>query len=1296
MVAIANKETEMKMRMSLLCGGLFALLQLLAGGALAYNVGGTILNGTTNGAANIYVVLLNQGSLQSAGYGTTIASIPSGTATGFTIRGVPGGQYKLFSFMDLNSTGSLHTNDPFVSSSSFVVSGADVSIGRITLQTAAPPHPPAAPATLHLVAASDAALLIWDPPRYAYGGYGLNAELADSYTIHWGKSPDPGPGSELGSKVVPAFGGNYHVVIAGLTPGDQLYFRVQAHNQGGDAFSSSAGPFTIAPQTGGATVSGRVYTGGIPNGSGKPLYIALQGESHNYFVGHVTTTVTDPQQWSITGVPPGNYAVYAPLDLNNDGLLSGYIASQGMGGDAAAPHVIVMGGATAVAPDITLRQADGQATVTTQNGQNSRYQVGMRVVSGVKRPISATITGGPNITPPLDMGLRVADGSNSTFGAYALQANPGIKPATGDTYTVSVTYSDGATEILSSKVTNVVTAMATPIFPQGNTTAISTGTPLAWRSSGMPGEYEFSFRIQDQSNNLIWSGWNSNFTLPATRLFTSYNSDGSASQSQLSAGVTYYLTVSINDSFGNQGESQVNFTPQNGGPSITGFTTPSGCATLPSPACLAGVAVNIAGSGFTGASSVMFGGVSQPTFTVQNDNLITATVPGGAPVGPLTVTVAGVTTAGSASFPAAVTFTTGAQTFGAALLSNVTIAVTESSPNNFCITGSSGTCTLTVPSGVPYSLQLHDNSGLRRDTFSHRMVQTYNSIGSLNFTLFADPELPFSVANKGIMYNRVRDWDTNAAMPGVIVTATSFLHPDTPYIVYYSDPANTSNPPVTGNGSTTASDGKFYISNLDEGDIITVKGSLAGYFIGSNSYQTHTGGVSSGRLPATPLPIVTATPSGGNLAPGQTVLPAVSSPIAGDSYVIYYTLDGSDPTTSGSRMIYGAPLVLGTAPVVLKFYALNSTHNVAGAVMSAFYNFSFSGSVTTVGSSPLFGATIQVDGLPSCVTQAAVDGSFTLGCIPYDADFILKISDPGYLSTYSQSIRMTSSLSGAAYRLLTLAELPCGGSTPGKGTIIAQVSDTALIPVAGVVVTAGSYPVYYFDGVGSCGGAATGAGGLVVITNVNDNDPVTLNAAKSGWSFYPSLFQGRGDAVSQGAIMGVATNRNLTVTTGGSGSGTVNSTVPSSGLILCSWPRQSGDNCMTTLTYGTAVTLVAAPGSSSLATWSGCDSVDADFCSVTLTSDRTVSASFDLKPPVRIGAVYYGSLADAYLHAGSGAIMEAQAVTFLGDLLMNRGITVRVRGGFSSEYSTQPGYTLLQGKLIIGSGMVTVERLTVK
>ena len=91
---------------------------------------------------------------------------------------------------------------------------------------------------------------------------------------------------------------------------------------------------------------------------------------------------------------------------------------------------------------------------------------------------------------------------------------------------------------------------------------------------------------------------------------------------------------------GGTAQSATNFTVV-AAPTITSFSPTSGPI---------GASVTINGTAFTGATSVKFNGVSQPTFTVVSATQITAAVPAGATTGPIAVTTPGGTATSASDF----------------------------------------------------------------------------------------------------------------------------------------------------------------------------------------------------------------------------------------------------------------------------------------------------------------------------------------------------------------------------------------------------------------------------------------------------------------------------------------------------------------------------------------------------------------------------------------------------------------------------------------------------------------------
>jgi parallel beta-helix repeat protein len=180
-----------------------------------------------------------------------------------------------------------------------------------------------------------------------------------------------------------------------------------------------------------------------------------------------------------------------------------------------------------------------------------------------------------------------------------------------------------------------------------------------------------------------------------------------------------------------------------------------------------------------------------------------------------------------------------------------------------------------------------------------------------------------------------------------------------------------------------------------------------------------------------------------------------------------------------------------------------------------------------------------------------------------------------------------------------------------------------------------------------------------------------------------------------------ATSYLLTLTLNGTGSGTVNS----SANFSC-----SSGNCSKRIDYGSIVNLYATHGASSLFTgWSGACSGTTN-CSVTMTANRNVTASFILAtfPKVQIQRSSFGyqTVQDAYNDAQSGDITQILSGVIDGPpLSAQRGITVTLKGGYElitnedqsySFSSTNTGTTYLQGTLTIGTGTVIIDKITLK
>lgn len=165
----------------------------------------------------------------------------------------------------------------------------------------------------------------------------------------------------------------------------------------------------------------------------------------------------------------------------------------------------------------------------------------------------------------------------------------------------------------------------------------------------------------------------------------------------------------------------------------------------------------------------------------------------------------------------------------------------------------------------------------------------------------------------------------------------------------------------------------------------------------------------------------------------------------------------------------------------------------------------------------------------------------------------------------------------------------------------------------------------------------------------------------------------------------------LSVALTGSGGGSINS-ITAGASFAC-----TGGACSEEFAQGTVLTLRAsADAGSTFAGWSGACSGTGD-CTVTLSTDRSVAAAFDQAANATIaGKGSYGTIWDAYSAASADEAILAQARDFTEQLILNRNVAVKLKGGYAADFLTNSSRTAIDGALIIRSGRVTVEKVVVK
>ena len=529
-------------------------------------------------------------------------------------------------------------------------------------------------------------------------------------------------------------------------------------------------------------------------------------------------------------------------------------------------------------------------------------------------------------------------------------------------------------------------------------------------------------------------------------------------------------------------------------------------------------------------------------------------------------------------------------------VTGATVTVIGSSPSCSTTTGWDGSYSLPcVPKDVPFVLFI-EKAGSGYVPLYTRYLTYSQPTETVNITLNQNAEICGMQPGKGKIIvtpsDNIRNVRSPGPSPGVVVTATSILHPSVPYPVSYFDGSVCS-------GSATYTYGTAVIF-ADDGDTVTLEASKPGWTFNPVKTPVHADTISSMRifgLPDSPALAVYLSGAGSGSVTNtpNTNVTLNASPSPGsffDYWTGYCSQCGSNPAC-----------------------AVTLNANTSCQAVFSPIGFYVGGTIYDMNGLGLSGATVQVDSNPSCSTTTT-NGAYTLSCIPYNQEYVLKVSKSGYTTIYSRLITSKNSFSRYNFTLRTPAQpVPCNTPTPGKGVIFGVVSDATLLTnISGAEVTATdaadpgiSYPVTYFDGY-VCGGPPSAANGQFIVNNVPDGRNVVFTASKPGWTFRQFTVPVHDGAVTTHRIYGTSTDRNVSVTIGGSGGGSVSSDPAG---LSCSYPPQSG-TCSKLFSGTAAVTLTATATTGSFAGWGGsCSSCINPLCEMILDTDKSCTALFN-------------------------------------------------------------------------------------
>jgi len=167
------------------------------------------------------------------------------------------------------------------------------------------------------------------------------------------------------------------------------------------------------------------------------------------------------------------------------------------------------------------------------------------------------------------------------------------------------------------------------------------------------------------------------------------------------------------------------------------------------------------------------------------------------------------------------------------------------------------------------------------------------------------------------------------------------------------------------------------------------------------------------------------------------------------------------------------------------------------------------------------------------------------------------------------------------------------------------------------------------------------------------------------------------------------------LTLGISGSGSVNSSNGSGLGYACNTATCSA------VPFGSndTVTLTATGSNSTFSSWSGDYVSISNPGSITMTANKAVTATFSAgAATVKIDgdSTPYYSINTALAAPVQDAIIKATATGFTENVTMQNSHTLTLKGGYSdSNFSSQTGYSTINGSLTISSGTLVVDKVVV-
>lgn len=506
----------------------------------ATHVTGTASYGGTS-MGRVYLSLRADAPAGPARFGHSLAS-PG--AFDISARLQPG-SYTLEGFIDTAGTGRFaRSADPY-GSVGFSTQGGDVTGLNLVLSNPGP-SVPTAPSFVSALGGNGFAYVHFSP-TVSVDGY----ETATKYTVSLSTSPaftvgtttsvDVSPGAKLGAAVIAAAPGSYYAAVTSWAGNVESTRQV-----------AMPSPFNVGGVgTGTSSIDGQVsFSGAAPAG---PLYLIAEGANGVYLTRFVSPSY--PQAYSLPA-SPGQYRVNGFVDVNANGSLDPN--EPALLGEQAIPVTVGMGATPA--PNIVLSSADVFATLQVVHSLRNfgeSYALELSVKPNLKRPVTVTLSDGPQLALPMHLGVDVGldpslgpapAGTAISYGA-AFELMPNA-PYPGHTYSVFMLYADGSSATVPLGLTSVLRTPPTPAAPAG--VIASTAPTFTW---ALPAPVaSLRLEVRKTFGPSLWS-----VSLPGNATSAVYNSDATATQPNLDPATDYVWVIEATDANGNRAINEAAF-----------------------------------------------------------------------------------------------------------------------------------------------------------------------------------------------------------------------------------------------------------------------------------------------------------------------------------------------------------------------------------------------------------------------------------------------------------------------------------------------------------------------------------------------------------------------------------------------------------------------------------------------------------------------------------------------------------------------------------------------------------------